>query len=54
MELDGISDRIVVLFNNLKKRQSETKTSDPASVPAAESTFSPQDSPPPADTTWKF
>ncbi len=54
MELDGISDRIVVLFNNLKKRQSETKTSDPTSVPTAESTFSPQDSPPPADTTWKF
>jgi biopolymer transport protein ExbB len=54
MELDGISDRIVVLFNNLKKQSSGTKASDPASVPAAESAFSPQDSPPPADTTWKF
>jgi biopolymer transport protein ExbB len=45
MELDGVSDRIIVLFNNLKKRAVKTPTSDVPQKPTIT---------PPADTAWNF
>lgn len=48
MELDGVSDRIVVLFDNLKK-----KAAGQATAPAQQAAQAPP-TPPPADTSWKF
>jgi len=46
MGLDGVSDRVIVLFNNLKKKSGEPKEVDPQPKP--------EHIPPPEDTTWKF
>jgi biopolymer transport protein ExbB len=46
MGLDGVTDRVIVLFNNLKKKSSEPIEADPQSKP--------EHIPPPEDTTWKF
>lgn len=49
MELDGVSDRVVVLFDNLKKKAAGHKAT-------AQPQAAPQNPPPapPAETTWKF
>lgn len=51
MELDGVSDRIVVLFSNLKKKAAgqtgKTGATKPAPPPA-------QDPAPPVDEGWNF
>lgn len=52
MELDGISDRIVVLFNNLKQKATQ-KASGAAPQPTAKPTPPPQPSQPPT-SDWNF
>lgn len=53
LELDSVSDRIIVLFNNLKKKSSGAETPDTAPTPKPVS--NPQQyTPPSADTSWKF
>lgn len=49
MGLDGVSDKIVVLFDNLKKKSGPGQTTEP--IVAPKPTPPP---PPPEDTTWKF
>jgi biopolymer transport protein ExbB len=50
MELDSVSDRVVVLFNNLRKRATGAKPEvQPAVIPT-----SGQEVSPPADSGWKF
>jgi len=46
MGLDGVSDRIIVLFDNLKKKSANPSSTEPAPKP--------QYTPPPEDRTWKF
>jgi biopolymer transport protein ExbB len=52
MELDGVSDRIIVLFDKMKKKMAQTKeTAQPAPAPAPNPQYSPQSQ---SSDTWKF
>ncbi|HEC78293.1 MAG TPA: MotA/TolQ/ExbB proton channel family protein [candidate division WOR-3 bacterium] len=54
MELDGVSDRITVLFSNLKKKAASQGPAT-ASQPAVNPTPAPQaPAPPPTNAGWKF
>jgi biopolymer transport protein ExbB/TolQ len=50
MALDGVSDRVVVLFNNIRKKKPTKATPQPVANPVG----SQQASPPPADQGWNF
>lgn len=54
MELDGISDRVIVLFDNLKKKGSGAASQTVPPKPAASPVSDSQDTVPSADTGWKF
>jgi biopolymer transport protein ExbB len=51
MALDGVSDRLVVLFDNLKKKSPETIPGEPGRTEAA---VKPETILPSEDQTWKF